>query len=159
VSTGRPGSTWDLGASMTLDDVTRLFGAAAPWIASGLGLFLAAVIIAAFRQGREVSIWPPRIGPRPDAAADRADDADHVAPAGTERASREYTTDQAQDFYQEIAPNYDLRNSGSLVFTHLATVAAIQAIRAQRSSLQVLDLGGGTGKQIAIQFFNDDAVW
>jgi SAM-dependent methyltransferase len=71
---------------------------------------------------------------------------------------REYTVDRARDFYQEIAPSYDLRNSGNLVSTHLATVATIQRLRAQRSSLRVLDLGGGTGKLIAIHFFNDPTV-
>jgi SAM-dependent methyltransferase len=71
---------------------------------------------------------------------------------------REYTTDLARDFYQEIAPNYDLRNSGNLVSTHLATVDAIQRLGAQRSALRVLDLGGGTGKLIAIPFFNDPTV-
>src|SRR5262249_59132759 len=71
---------------------------------------------------------------------------------------RHYTTDRARDFYQEIAPNYDLRNSGNLVSTHLATVATIQRLRAQRSSLRVLDLGGGTGKLIAIHFFNDPTI-
>ena len=143
---------------MNLVDMTRLFGTAAPWITSSLGLFLATMILAAFRQGRAVSIWPPRIGPRPDRTVDRTADADHIVPAGTEGAGREYTTSQARDFYQEIAPNYDLRNSGNLVFTHLATAAAIQAIRAQRSSLRVLDLGGGTGKLIAVHFCNDSAV-
>jgi len=73
-------------------------------------------------------------------------------------ADREYAVDRARDFYQEIAPYYDLRNSGNLVSTHLSTVAQLQAIRARRSPLQVLDLGGGTGKLIAIHFFNDDAV-
>ncbi|CAO5244408.1 hypothetical protein FAGKG844_350048 [Frankia sp. AgKG'84/4] len=30
--------------------------------------------------------------------------------------------EQSRDFYQELASNYDLRNSGKLVSTHLATV-------------------------------------
>jgi ubiquinone/menaquinone biosynthesis C-methylase UbiE len=66
--------------------------------------------------------------------------------------------DRARDFYQEIATNYDLRNSGSLVSTHLATVVQLQRARAARP-MRVLDLGGGTGMLIAVNFFNDDHVW
>ena len=67
--------------------------------------------------------------------------------------NREFATNEAKEFYQKIAPYYDLRNSGNLVSTHLSTVARLQAIRDQHSSLRVLDLGGGTGKLIAIHFF------
>jgi ubiquinone/menaquinone biosynthesis C-methylase UbiE len=93
--------------------------------------------------------------PRRDRAARR--------PASRDRqgaSDHEYTTDLARDFYQKIAPNYDLRNrnSGNLVTTHLETVDTVQRLRAQRPLLRVLDLGGGTGKLIAIPFFNDPTV-
>ena len=148
---------------MNLADLVELFGAAAPWIASLGVLFLASVIVAAFLQGREISIWPPKIGPHPGARLCPPDwhtSADRPTVTGGPMAGvdHEYAVDRARDFYQQIAPYYDLRNSGNLVSTHLSTVARLQAIRARRSSLQVLDLGGGTGKLIAIHFFNDDAV-
>ncbi len=148
---------------MNLSDLVKLFGAAAPWMASLVVLVLAWVIVVALWQGREISIWPPWIGPHPRAGLSPPDQhtpADRPTVTGGHMAvvDREYAVDRARDFYQQIAPYYDLRNSGNLVSTHLSTVARLQAIRARRSSLQVLDLGGGTGKLIAIHFFNDDAV-
>jgi ubiquinone/menaquinone biosynthesis C-methylase UbiE len=146
---------------MSVSDLAKLFGAAAPWVAAIVVLFLAGIVTAAFRQGREIS-WPPRIGPRPSSRRSTEErEALHrptLARQPEEAVDREYPVDRARDFYQEIAPNYDLRNSGSLVSTHLAAVAQLQATRAQRSTLRVLDLGGGTGKLIAIHFFNDAAV-
>lgn len=150
---------------MNLTDLVGLFGDAAPWVASLVGLFLGCVIIVALRQGREISIWPPKIGLHPRAGLSAPEqhipaDRPAVTCGPMTVVDREYAVNQARDFYQEIAPNYDLRNSGNLVSTHLSTVAQLQAIRAQRSPLplRVLDLGGGTGKLIAIHFFNDDAV-
>ncbi|MCA1707516.1 MAG: class I SAM-dependent methyltransferase [Actinobacteria bacterium] len=148
---------------MNLSDLVELFGAAAPWLASLVVLVLACVIIVAFLQGREISIWPPQIGPHPRAwlsPPDQHTPADRPTVTGAPMAvvDREYAVDRARDFYQEIAPYYDLRNSGNLVSTHLSTVARLQAIRARRSPLRVLDIGGGTGKLIAIHFFNDDAI-
>lgn len=141
---------------MNVLDVGELFGAAAPWVIAICVVFLAIVIVAAFRQGRAVSIWPPQIGP----LSGQRIPADPPTVAGGPVAVvvREYAVDRARDFYQEVAPYYDLRNSGSLVSAHLSTVAQLQEIRARRSPLRVLDLGGGTGKLIAIHFFNDDAV-
>jgi len=148
---------------MNLSDLVKLFGAAAPWMASLVVLVLAWVIVVALWQGREISIWPPWIGPHPRAGLSPPDQhtpADRPTVTGGHMAEvdRKYTVDRARDFYQEIASYYDLRNSGSLVSTHLATVARLQEIRARRSPLRVLDLGGGTGKLIAIHFFNDDAI-
>jgi ubiquinone/menaquinone biosynthesis C-methylase UbiE len=145
-------------------DLLELFGPYAPLIVSLAALFLASVIVIALRQGRSVSIWPPRIGPHPRTNSARPGDeasTDRLPQARESGAvvDRSYTADRAKDFYQEIAPYYDLRNSGNLVSTHLETVAQIQAIRSQRSILRVLDLGGGTGKLIAIHFFYDDAIW
>jgi ubiquinone/menaquinone biosynthesis C-methylase UbiE len=148
---------------MSLSDLVGMFGSAAPWMVSLGALFLASVIVTAFLQGRAISIWPPQIGPHPKAWSSpphqhTTADLPMVTGEPTVVVDREYTVDRAKDFYQEIAPNYDLRNSGNLVSTHLATVAQLQGIRAQRSTLRVLDLGGGTGKLIAIHFFNDDSI-
>jgi len=50
---------------MNLADLVELFGAAAPWIVLLGVLFLASVIVAAFLQGREISIWTEdRFAPR-----------------------------------------------------------------------------------------------
>ncbi|HEX5495292.1 MAG TPA: class I SAM-dependent methyltransferase [Mycobacteriales bacterium] len=139
----------------------QLFGTAAPWVAAAVLMFMVIIVAVAVRQGREISVWPPRIGSRPA-------DATRVpgwVPTGLpgpgrppERADREYGVDRARRFYQEIASSYDLRNSGNIASTHLATVAQLQAIRDQRHTLRVLDLGGGTGKLIAVHFFNDAHV-
>jgi ubiquinone/menaquinone biosynthesis C-methylase UbiE len=148
---------------MSLSDLVTVFGSAAPWMVSLAALLFASVVVAAFLQGRAISIWPPQIGPHPSARSSPLDqhttvNLPMVTGGPMAVADREYAVDRARDFYQKIAPNYDLRNSGNLVSTHLATVAQLQAIRARRSTLRVLDLGGGTGKLLAIHFFNDDSV-
>jgi ubiquinone/menaquinone biosynthesis C-methylase UbiE len=134
---------------MSLSEIMALFGTAAPWIAGFVLIFIAGLVALAFWQGRSISIFPPSVGP---AAAGRTVAGHHSV------GRREYTVEYARDFYQEIAESYDLRNSGNLVATHLETVKQLQTIRAERSLLKVLDLGGGTGKQIAIHFFNDPAI-
>lgn len=150
---------------MKIQDLVNLFGSNAHLIALSGGLFLASLIVVAFLQGRTITVGRTEIGPRPDVHPSRPDDeapTNQPAPASepAEVVDHEYPVERAVDFYQKITPNYDLRNSGNLVSTHLATVAQLQAARAQRPTLplRVLDLGGGTGKLIAIHFFNDDAV-
>jgi len=146
---------------MNVTDLVTRFGAAAPWLVSLAAVTVIGVIVAAFVQGRSISIWPPGIGSHPAACARAAPGVAGEPPggaAGEPPADREFPVHRAQGFYQEVAPNYDLRNSGNLVQTHLATVAQLQQLRAQRSSLRVLDLGGGTGKLIAIAFFNDPSI-
>lgn len=148
---------------MILSDLMKVFGSMTPWIVSLGVLFLAGVIVVALFQGRAISIWPPHIGPHPRTRSCPTDphataDLPMVTAKSMAVVDREYTVDRAKDFYQEITPYYDLRNSGNLVSTHLATVSQLQEIRTQKSTLRVLDLGGGTGKLIAIHFFNDDSV-
>ena len=104
---------------MNLADLVEPFGAAAPWMVLLGALFLASVIIAAFLQGREISIWPPKIGPHPGARLSPPDQhtpADRPTATGGYMAvvDREYAVDRSRDFYQKIAPYYDLRNSGNL---------------------------------------------
>jgi len=149
-----------------------IFGVIAPWVATALLVLLAGVFTAAFAQGREVTFWPPRIGPRPqrtpspNAAAQPTDvDPELALPVPRQPArtltslyDQEFDAHHARDFYHEVASVYDTRNSGNLVSTHLATISRIQAMRATRSTLQVLDLGGGTGNPIATHFFNDRNV-
>jgi ubiquinone/menaquinone biosynthesis C-methylase UbiE len=143
----------------------QIFGGAGPWVATLGGLFAASLIIAAFRQGRAISIWWLKIGSRPLGAARRtAIRRDGPRRDGAPRrdrgngADREYTVNHARSFYQKIARYYDNRNSGNLVATHLATVAQLQVIRRRRPVMRVLDVGGGTGKLIAVHFFNDAQV-
>ncbi|GAB3431328.1 class I SAM-dependent methyltransferase [Flindersiella endophytica] len=138
----------------------RLFGAEAPVVLALLGLFGAGVVVVALRQGRPITLWPPSLGApaairpvKPIWSSDGRNRPHDNAPV-----DREYRVTQARDFYQKIARNYDLRSSGNLGLTQLAALAQIQAVRSQRSRLRVLDLGGGTGKMIAVHFFNDDAI-
>lgn len=141
---------------MTAADLATIFGTALPWIASFAVVFLAVIVGIAFVQGRDISIWPPRIGPR----VPKGPEWEAILPKAARdlRVDREYGVHKSREFYQEIAPYYDLRNTGNLVSTHLATVAQLQEAHAQRGPLRVLDLGGGTGKLIAIHFFNDDDI-
>ena len=60
--------------------------------------------------------------------------------------------------YELIAPHYDERNTRDLVITHRETVLRLKNIRNERSSLRVLDLGGGTGIHIAQAFFDEQNV-
>jgi SAM-dependent methyltransferase len=141
-------------------ELLMLFGANAPVLLALFGLYIVGAIIGKLRQGQPISLWPPAIGalamPR-SAKATRTGGA-RRRPRDSARVDREYGVNRARDFYQKIARNYDLRNSGNLGLTQLATVAQIQTVRSNRSSLRVLDLGGGTGKMIAVHFFNDDAI-
>jgi ubiquinone/menaquinone biosynthesis C-methylase UbiE len=62
-------------------------------------------------------------------------------------------------FYQAIAPNYDQRNSVNLLATHLEVITRIDQLRRAKPALRVLDLGGGTGQNVATYFFNDGHIW
>ncbi len=127
-----------------------IFGVTAPWVATALLVLLAGVFTAAFAQGREVTFWPPRIGPRPqrtpspNAAAQPTDvDPELALPVPRQPArtltspyDQEFDAHHARDFYHEVASVYDTRNSGNLVSTHLA------APQSKRSS-------GGTSPAIS----------
>jgi ubiquinone/menaquinone biosynthesis C-methylase UbiE len=152
---------------MSASDLVQIFGSALPWIATLSLLLLALLVTLAFWQGRDISLWPPRIGPRTGPwIGPRTSVVGHEAieqparPSNGVVVDREYSVGAARDFYQMISTHYDLRNSGNLTSTHLATVAELQSIRSRHDSLRVLDLGGGTGKLIAVHFFNDaDIAW
>jgi len=154
---------------MSLDALRDFLGPAAPWVVTVAAVLF---VLVGVLQGREVTLWPPKIGARPerparDRAAERlpepadsgcAPSADPAAGASASPYDREFDAYQAREFYEQIASVYDTRNSGNLVSTHLATIARIQMLRAQRAALKVLDLGGGTGNPIATHFFNDENV-
>jgi SAM-dependent methyltransferase len=143
---------------MDLMSLLRLFGAEAPVVLALLGLFGAGVVVVALRQGRSITLWPPSLGAPATLVRPIWSSGARTRPHDNAPVDREYCVARARDFYQKIARNYDLRSSGNLGLTQLATLAQIQAIRSRRSSLRVLDLGGGTGKMIAVHFFNDDAI-
>jgi SAM-dependent methyltransferase len=150
---------------VNLSNLIEIFGPYAPLVVLFAALFFASIVAIALHQGRSISIWPPKIGPSPGRIETIGPDDDGSPKDRTLSVNdtgvvveREYAVDRAKHFYQEIASYYDLRNSGNLVSTHLETVAQIQAIRSQRSRVRLLDLGGGTGKLIAIHFFNDDGI-
>jgi ubiquinone/menaquinone biosynthesis C-methylase UbiE len=68
-----------------------------------------------------------------------------------------YSALNSSEFYSAIAGEYDARNSQSLQKAHLTALEKIQGIVANRSSWSVIDFGGGTGKLIALHFFNNES--
>jgi ubiquinone/menaquinone biosynthesis C-methylase UbiE len=162
-------------------DWLDIFGGAAPWVLAVAAIFLVVLATIGFIQGREVAIWPPRIGPRvgggevhaPGAdqrpLSEQLEDADLSATTDVAVATptpgrplfdSEFGVNEAHGFYQQIASNYDLRNSSDLLRTHQAVVTRIKSVRKSDEPFEVLDLGGGTGRQIATQFFDkSDYHW
>lgn len=65
-----------------------------------------------------------------------------------------YSINESKQFYDAIAVQYDQRNSPSLLQTHAEVIQTIKKTILHRSSAEVLDLGGGTGKLIAHHFFD-----
>lgn len=71
-----------------------------------------------------------------------------------------YPAEDALKFYSAIAESYDSRNSPSLQKSHLSTLEKIESFLENKSNWSVLDLGGGTGKLIALRFFNNpNGAW
>jgi ubiquinone/menaquinone biosynthesis C-methylase UbiE len=66
-----------------------------------------------------------------------------------------YQVTESISFYHAIANFYDHRNSAELLQTHRAVIAEIDKCLNKSPQLRVLDLGGGTGKLVAHQFFNN----
>jgi SAM-dependent methyltransferase len=153
---------------------------------------VAAIGIAtvAFCQGREMCLWPPKIGVRPidshhgkgptslnsgpavttlTPTKPHASGASGVVrsyparqirlPAKDRLFDREFTVDQAWEFYQNVAPHYDQRNSGKLINTHRQTARLIRQTKPAGAPLRVLDLGGGTGLHVASSFIDDPGVF
>src|SRR5262249_4879539 len=91
-----------------------------------------ALVLLAFRQGRTIEFWPPKIGSRPPAAraADCGERDDRPAPVPdlpgpASGMVRVYDVADAGQFYREIAPNYDARNSARLLATHMEVITRI----------------------------------
>jgi ubiquinone/menaquinone biosynthesis C-methylase UbiE len=165
-----------------LKPLLGVFGSSAGYVVGGIVAVLLGLVALAVVQGREVSFWPPRIGPRSTdpvglvprpaarraqagrasaASADRAAVSPLAVAAGSARPAafdREFDVQAARVFYEEIAPNYDERNSGNLLATHMETITRINQVRANKPALRVLDLGGGTGKNIATHFFEEASI-
>ena len=59
------------------------------------------------------------------------------------------------EFYNQNAPYYDERNTNTLVETHRSIIAKVTKFLGERDNLEVLDLGGGTGRLIAAHFFDE----
>jgi ubiquinone/menaquinone biosynthesis C-methylase UbiE len=147
----------------------ELFGSGAGYVAGAILAALTVLVVAAFRQGRTIQFWPPKIGSQPSGRAnpDRrtrrrtgvAEPNDKQAPsllaAPVATACRTFEVSEAVQFYREIASKYDQRNSDRLLVTHMEVITRIDQARRMKPALQVLDLGGGTGRNVATYFFND----
>lgn len=120
-----------------------------------LVLLAATATALAFVQGREVQLWPPKFGGRP---AQKAKSGSGKKDDGKRAGYHEFTVADARDFYAKIAPNYDQRNSGGFLRTQLKVVALIRSQWTRGRQLHVLDLGGGTGKLVAIPFFDEEDI-
>ena len=71
-----------------------------------------------------------------------------------------YPTEDALQFYSATAKGYDFRNSPSLQKSHLRTLTEIEPFLKNKNNWSVLDLGGGTGKLLALHFFNNpNGTW
>ena len=133
------------------------FGGNGTYAASAILAVILVLIIWAFSQGRPVEFWPPKIGARPERKAHSAPGGDRrrLASRGCAQVARKFEVADAAQFYQEIALNYDQRNSGNLLATHMEVITRIDQARKIKPALRVLDLGGGTGQSVATYFFND----
>jgi ubiquinone/menaquinone biosynthesis C-methylase UbiE len=65
-----------------------------------------------------------------------------------------YGLDRSVDFYNRISSIYDARNSEQLLETHMRIIHLINHETKNNAEFRILDIGGGTGKIIATQFFD-----
>lgn len=78
--------------------------------------------------------------------------------AKAEEPTRVFEVDQAIDFYNQIAHKYDERNTDELLEMHRSVIHEIDKCITQNPNCKILDLGGGTGRLIATQFFDKDRI-
>ncbi|WP_180772467.1 class I SAM-dependent methyltransferase [Vibrio parahaemolyticus] len=69
-----------------------------------------------------------------------------------------YQRENAQHFYGKIAEHYDERNTKFLKESHLSTVKHLKEAVQHTDEAVILDLGGGTGINVAAHFFNRPKV-
>jgi hypothetical protein len=135
-----------------VESLLTLFGKNAVYVVAAALAVTIALIVWAFRQGRPVEFWPPKIGSRPDrASAPLAAPLAATATGGTreEPASprdaqlaniaRVFEVRDAAQFYQAIASNYDQRNSVNLLATHMEVITRIDQLRRAKPALRVHD--------------------
>jgi SAM-dependent methyltransferase len=136
-----------------------------------LGVIVLLIVVALFavlvrqltraaKEGRSVRVGPVEVG---ESLRRRHDDND-VVTAGVPRRpgisvgdsaderDNMYTVAEAAEFYNKIASQYDTRNSGPLLGTHLLTKKWIYRSIIDKEKASILDLGGGTGREIATYF-------
>jgi SAM-dependent methyltransferase len=73
--------------------------------------------------------------------------------------SRIYTTEESNEFYEEIAYHYDVRNTELRYKAHQKTVGIVRRlVETCKHKVFVADLGCGTGKIIASSFVHDRRI-
>jgi len=152
---------------MNVSWLISLFGHYAAYVGGAFGIVLVTMVVTGFCQGRRVTIGPFSVGPRPrtntkkGGVARRRDNGAESARSydpRTGKADKVFQPSQARTFYDAIACNYDERNSGNLIATHMEAIARIEEARDRKPEPRVLDLGGGTGQNIATYFFKDSRM-
>jgi SAM-dependent methyltransferase len=155
--------------AMDVPSIIVPYGACTGYIVAAVELLVLALLVVGFHQGREITFWPPRVGPRARTSKDGdTSDQPEVSTPSCKRVARRgrisdhvsmtFEAGQARQFYGLIAANYDERNSANLLATHMETIERIEKSIYGKANARVLDLGGGTGQNIATHFFNDDHI-
>src|SRR5262245_25069499 len=78
-----PDNESDMGASSAV----TLYGSYAGYAVAVLAVLVTTILVAGFRQGREINFWPPRVGPRPRTEDERAQETSEVSPDSPGRAA------------------------------------------------------------------------
>jgi ubiquinone/menaquinone biosynthesis C-methylase UbiE len=156
-----------------MESLLDVFGGNGAYVAGCVLAGIMILIILAFRQGRAIQFWPPKIGAEPTHSRTQqlsgkslgttngvAVEAPLPAPVPVKstEGARIFDVTDAAEFYQAIAQNYDQRNSANLITTHMEVITRIEQARRVKPALRVLDLGGGTGQNVATYFFNDSNI-
>jgi SAM-dependent methyltransferase len=117
------------------------FGKNAAYVAGVILIVILILIVWAFRQGREIGLWPPKIGLRPDRGkAARLTGGN----AGLVPSARNAQSAQVTKVFE--------------VAEAAQVITRIDQLRRSKLALRVLDLGGGTGQNVATYFFNDGHI-
>jgi ubiquinone/menaquinone biosynthesis C-methylase UbiE len=144
-----------------------LFGRNTDLISFATLIVFVALVVVGFCQGRPIQIGRFSIGGRPGASGPRLESVAPVTRATDSalprdhrfgKVSKVFEVSHARQFYNAIASNYDERNSTNLIATQLETIKRLQSAREAKPALRVLDLGGGTGQNIATYFFSDPKI-